>query len=242
MRCSGDGFGFSVRLLMVLFCLLMTVSTLHAEESNNAAAAEGVTSEKGPAPSLGRRYVSDNFSITMRRGNARHYKVVKVIRTGESLDLLEEHSNGWNRVRIRKSGLEGWVLKRFLSAERPAKTKLDAAIGARIKAESARDRLRHEVSELKKRLRNQDALEKELARVKKISSNALTLAEENKVLRANLARSHEELTAVTDEKRLLKKRSDTHFFLAGAGVLILGLIVGGILARRGRQSGYGGLM
>ena len=72
------------------------------------------------------RYVSDSFSITMRTGQGTEHKVIKSIRTGTKLDLLESSDNGYSKVRL-ENGTEGWVLSRFLLNQPISKDRLKRA-------------------------------------------------------------------------------------------------------------------
>ena len=185
------------------------------------------------------RYVSDEFSITMRKGPAASFKVMRMLRTGMTLELLERDPNGWDRVRS-DNGVEGWVLRRFTSGSVPAKFQLREALEARQQAESERDQLRQRVDELQGKVGSEEQLKSELTRIKRISSNALDLERENESLQQQVRKLEKDLKRVSDDKRILERQSDTLFFLAGAAVLVLGMIGGAILARR-RRSSYGGL-
>ncbi len=185
------------------------------------------------------RYVSDEFRITMRKGPAASFKVVRMLKTGMSLELLERDPSGWDKVRAQ-NGAVGWVLRRFTSGSIPAKFQLREAVEARQKAETERDELREQVRRLKSQVGSEEKLKKDLARVKRISSNALKLEQENEELSQKVRKLERDLKKVSDSKRLLERQSDTLNFLAGAAVLILGLIGGAILARR-RRSSYGEL-
>ena len=87
------------------------------------------------------RYVSDQLIITMREGQGKQYKIIKMLKSGTPLEIIEE-SEEYLKVRI-KSGSEGWVLKQFITSETP---KPDIIAGL----EKEIDRLNTEIETYKK--------------------------------------------------------------------------------------------
>ena len=63
------------------------------------------------------RYVSDELIITMREGQGKQFKIIKMLKAGTPLEIIEEGEE-YLKVRI-KSGSEGWVLKQFITGETP---------------------------------------------------------------------------------------------------------------------------
>ncbi|MBF0153047.1 MAG: TIGR04211 family SH3 domain-containing protein [Magnetococcales bacterium] len=185
-------------------------------------------------------YVADECTSTLRRGEDITYKVIKSLSTGTRLELLQDGEKGWSLVRT-ETGLEGWMLKNSLSKQAPARLRVDEAEEARAKADKERDALRLEVGQLKTRLRSQEKLEAELERVKSVSENALSIEESNKRLTEQVRTLEAQSKELAEEKQLLEKQSLTQSFLAGAGVLAMGFISGGILANRRRRSSFGSL-
>ena len=62
-------------------------------------------------------YVGDNIKITVRTGPGIEHKIVAMIRSGESVEVLKSDEE-WSLVRI-SNGKEGWVLSRFLTSKEP---------------------------------------------------------------------------------------------------------------------------
>jgi SH3 domain protein len=192
------------------------------------------------------RYVADEFRITMRRGPAASFKVVRMLKTGMKLTLLEKGDLGWDRVRA-KNGAEGWVLRRFVQKEAPAKIQVVEIKTALEKMQKERDSLKDQLQvvnqgltgyegmeqELKKKYQDTEA---ELQQLKEVSGQSMLLNEQNLELLKRAEEAEEQLAQVSLENENLVKRSDTNFFLAGAAVLVLGVIIGAILFRRRRTS------
>ncbi|MBF0162039.1 MAG: TIGR04211 family SH3 domain-containing protein [Magnetococcales bacterium] len=198
----------------------------------------------GPSLAWGETgYAVDDCRILMRRGAATHYKIMQMLKLGEELEILEDDkASGWARVRPASSKLEGWVLRRLISADIPPQAQLEPVREALQRAEEERSRLRVEVEELRKKIVAQDKLETELARVRKVSHNALEIERNNEMLSQKLRTMEQEMKQIADDNRILQRQSDTSFFLAGSAVLTVGLIGGAVLARRRRRnSGFGSL-
>ncbi|MEO5349839.1 MAG: TIGR04211 family SH3 domain-containing protein [Magnetococcus sp. YQC-3] len=186
-------------------------------------------------------YAVDDCRILMRRGPETQYKIVQMLKLGEELEILDDDKAvGWARVRAVASGLEGWVLRRFISAEMPPQVQLDTMREALQRAEEERNKLRAEVEELRKRVGSQEKLEAELARIRKVSQNALEIERENESLSQKVRTLDKEMQQLADDNRILERQSDTSFFLAGSAVLTVGLIGGAVLARR-RRTSFGSL-
>ena len=70
------------------------------------------------------RYVSDRLEITMRSGTSTSHGIVRMLRSGTPVEVLEnDKDSGYSRVRI-SSGKEGWVLTRFLMSGPAARDRL----------------------------------------------------------------------------------------------------------------------
>ena len=176
-----------------------------------------------------------------------------MVKVGEELDILElDRALGWDFVRVSRNGREGWILHRYIEPEPPPKAQLKASKEAQRLAEEERDRLRVELETLHERMRIEvETLQKqvgaekkladELARVQKISRNALEIDQQNEELSLKVRHMEKEITRLTDDNRLLERESDSIFFLAGAVVLIVGFISGAVIARRRRSSPFGSL-
>lgn len=186
-------------------------------------------------------YAVDDCRVLMRRGPETHFKIVQMLKLGEELEILEDDKvSGWARVRAVKSKLEGWILRRLISPTMPAAAQLEMTQEAHQRAEEERNRLRVEVEELRKQVGSEQKLEAELARVRKVSQNALEIERENESLSQKLRALEQEMKQVSDDNRILDRQADTSFFLAGSAVLTIGLIAGAVLARR-RRSSFGSL-
>ena len=186
-------------------------------------------------------YAVNNHRIIMRRGPKTSFKIVQMLRIGEELEILESDArSGWDRVRVIRSGREGWVLHRSVSASQPPKMQLKINKEALRQATEERDRLRIETANLRKQIRSQKKLEAELSRIRMLSHNTLEIEQKNEMLSQKVRRMEKDMARLADDKRILERQADNSLFLAGAAVLIVGFAGGAILARR-RPASYGSL-
>jgi len=172
------------------------------------------------------RYVE--LEATLRRGPGTDFGITRMVRSGSPVEVLETNSSaGWTRIRV-PGGTEGWMLSRYL-LENPASRQELVAAQQRIE-QLTRDH-REVTGERNRLMGESDNLAEELARLKDLSTNALALEESNTRMEAAVARMEQEVAVLKDENRLLAANVKRDWFLAGGGVLSLGLILGLVLPR-----------
>ena len=198
------------------------------------------------------RYVSDQLEVTLRKGPSLSHVVLRMLKSGTALEVLEiDAETGHTRVKTN-GGAEGWILSRYLSAEPTARMQLekmlkemgrtdnpDHSVLTQLKTirseyESAHQRIAKLESENKQ-------LEEQLASIKHTAANVLSIDKENKKFRQKLAVSEERLSSLQIENSELYSSKNRDWFFAGAVVLVSGLLLGLILPRLARKktSQYG---
>ena len=225
--------GFSRKLVVFLFAILFIPALVAAETV----------------------YVSDQLLITLRRGKSTEHMILKTLKTGTPMEVLEREE-GDNYVKVRlESGEEGYVLGQYLTSEPPK-----AIVISRLQnqVEKMREQLAQAQAKLGDSSRELKAVQEQ--HVQKEGELAGNLGE----LRQDLARTKEELRLVTekynslvensgqvveitDERDRLKQSNEQlsaavrtltaentdlmrigaiKWFLAGGGVLFFGWILG----------------
>jgi SH3 domain protein len=166
--------------------------------------------------------------VTLRRGPGTDFGISQMVRSGSPVEVLETNrAAGWTRVRI-PGGTQGWMLTRYLVSNPAGQQELIAA-QQRIDELTQANR---EVTGERNRLMNEsDNLAEELARLKELSSDSIALETTNKRLQASVERLEQEVSILKEENRLLGANVKRDWFLAGGGVLFLGLLLGLILPR-----------
>ncbi len=185
-------------------------------------------------------FVTDQFKITLRTGPSDENKVIAMLRSNEEVEVLDKGED-WVNVRL-KNGKEGYVLRRFLTSEVPKFAvivglndkveKLKSEIGS---LEENKEQLERSNLELKSSLFSK---ENELTNVKRsyeeLKSGSADYVEV-KELKDKLESRNKYLESQTDnllkENRQLRKQTNKLWFVSGAGVLLLGWILGLIMGR-----------
>jgi len=201
------------------------------------------------------KYVTDRFKITMRSGEGTKHKIIRMLRSGTPVEVLESNpATGYSRVRTR-GGTEGYVLTRQLMPKPSAREQV-AALEARLKElQAAPDQLSARLAKLQeehKKLQTENeslksakaSLEKELERIQRTASNAVRISNERNELRKNVAALTREVEDLKQENRDLSNQTAQNWFLIGAGVIIAGIVLGLILPHlrfRRRKSSWGSL-
>ena len=205
------------------------------------------------------RYVDDQLIITLRAGRSSEHKIIKTLKTGTPVEVLEEDDK-YLKVRIN-DGSVGYVLRQYINPELPKTLVIE--------------RLENEKNSLQKRVKDiedeknvlqakynaiQNKYKEELSEISSQSSsieqnleqalkNERTLAEKYNTLLANsenvvemtterdqLLETNKKLTAEVENLQIINdKISDSRmikWFLAGGGVLLLGWIIGKISRKK----------
>jgi SH3 domain protein len=190
------------------------------------------------------RYVKPSSEVVVRRGQGTEYKIIAMIKDGTSVEFLEEDED-FARIRLA-NGKEGWMLKRFLSLEPPLN---EIVASLRSEKEEIQQRALETGQQLEtvsailtrtERERNSainernqiqasyQKLQQETANVVQIRNNLLKATGENKTLRQKLA-------LLEQENDGLKTNYALKWFLAGGGVLLLGMAIGRITGKSRRR-------
>jgi SH3 domain protein len=187
-------------------------------------------------------YVSDEFEITMRSGPSTQNSILRMLPSGATVEVLEaDEETGYSRISTA-SGAEGYALSRFLMDQPAARDQLagmrqqvsnlrqrNQELEARLgQATASRDELRQERDGL---LRSNQGKDTELADIRRVSANAIDLNSQNQELQTSVQTMNHRIQAQTSEIQELKDGRNRDWFLAGAAVLIGGILLGLILPK-----------
>ena len=188
------------------------------------------------------KYVSDHLIITVRSGQGNQNKIIKTITTGTKMEVLEELPDiGYARVTL-EDGTEGWVRTQYLS-DTPAAKDLLAKLEKRYeqlkeKAKASDDELKTVKAELAKLNRENDKVSKEykeaqdrMSHINEVAAKPILLDKENRELKEKNVSLTNEMQLVSQENQILKDRSDRDWFIAGGGVMVLGILLGLVLPK-----------
>ena len=182
-------------------------------------------------------WVSDEFEITMRSGPSTSNAIELMLKSGTELQILErDNEAGYARVRT-PGGTEGWVLTRYLMNEPAARQQLarltsqltnEASRGSSLNAQLGAIRSEYDAAteRLETLEREKSGLEEELAEIKRTAANVLTINNQNKQLREQLAAEEIRVATLEQENRELSSQTTRYWFMSGALVLAVGMALG----------------
>ena len=200
-------------------------------------------------------YVTDELKITLRTGESSTHRIVRMLPTGQKLQVLSTNeANGYSKVRT-ESGQVGFVLTRQLVDEPVARDRL-AVIEKEMQAlKAAPGELRGRLAKLTEEHRAlqqaheqlktaKTQVDQELAALKRTASNAVRIANERNDLRKQVASMTREVEDIKQQNRELENKTAQNWFLIGGGVVVGGILLGLILPHlrvRRRKSSWGSL-
>lgn len=182
-------------------------------------------------------WVSDEFEIMLRTGPSTNNAIQLMISSGKRLEVLERNAeSGYSRVRT-EGGTEGWVLTRYLMNEASAREQLETLTGQLTNANSLGTSLNSKLRAIKaeydsanRRIatleREKAAVDQELANLKKTAANVLGIHERNKNLADELSDVQMRADTLQAENRRLSSQTTRYWFMTGALVLVVGIVLG----------------
>jgi len=192
-------------------------------------------------------YVSDKLEVPLRIGPGSRYKIVSMLRSGQMVNVVSE-KEGWSNVRsVDGSGdKEGWILSRYLMNREPWERYVKALETENAKLRETVSPMEGDLREmktrnvdlamtLKEKTKELETLKESYESLRKGASDVLELRKRFEKTRSDLARIEAELAQTSKENELLRSSHRNRWFLAGALVLLLGLLIGMIIGRRDKK-------
>ncbi|MBT5153619.1 MAG: TIGR04211 family SH3 domain-containing protein [Gammaproteobacteria bacterium] len=197
-------------------------------------------------------YIRDMIYVPLRGGESTKHKIIhRGIRSGTPLERLQTNEQtGYTRVRTA-DGLEGWLQTQYLVDEPIASTQLDE-----VKSEMRSLDKQHQQTLLSLRetreakesltreqenLSDQNArLVEDLATITTLSGNVIAIDEKNKQLSEERDALRQQIIDLNELTDALSDDRAQQWFLGGAGVLLIGLLLGFWLGRRIYHKRYNG--
>ena len=188
------------------------------------------------------RYVSDELGITLRTGKSTQHQILRMVTSGTPLTVLEsDQETGYSRVRT-PDGVEGWVLTRYLMDQPSARSQLASANKKMASLEDENKDLKSKFNDVsgdknsldkdkRELLAKNSKLEADLDHIRKTAANAIAIESEKERLTLEKNRLETQLQTVQQENHSLKDRRDREWFVRGAAVVIVGILIGLILPK-----------
>lgn len=179
------------------------------------------------------RYVKPSSEVVVRRGQGNDYKIIAMVKDGMSVEFLEE-GDSYAKVRLA-NGKEGWMLKRFLSTDPPLEEIVTLLRSEKEEIEQKANEVAQQLEDISSTLAqtetelitalteknqimtNYQVLQRDTADVIQIKTDLLQTTKDNESLMR-------ELSSLKQENNNLKKNTAIKWFLAGGGVLFIGIL------------------
>ncbi len=203
------------------------------------------------------QYVSDELTIPMRTGDTNSHKILKFLKSGQAVDILEvnEDKTRARIVLVEDESKTGWVETSMLMALPSAREQLKRlknknqslkAAGGALKKDLGDASTRNaELLNVQRQLEKKNqALQNTLARLRASSAEPIRIAEENEALEKQLAKEQAKNESLRQENAFLSDQNIKRWFMIGALVSIGSLILGLLITRinwKKKESWGGGL-
>ncbi len=192
-----------------------------------------------------KHYINDSMTITMRTGPGTDRKIIALLGVGQEVEILQTE-NEWTMVRL-PNAKEGWVISRFITDQTPnaiqlkvlqkkfdeLQTKAASLIEENKTLNTDNKKLSTDLKANETKLKNLDSTYETL---KKDSKHFIELQEKYKTSTTELSEQTQKAQKYEDELTKLLWNKNIKWFLSGAGVLVLGFIIGFSTKRQRRHS------
>lgn len=196
------------------------------------------------------RYVKPSTEVPLRRGQGTEYKIDAVISDGTKVYLLQEDGD-WAQIQL-ENGKEGWILSRYLSDEKPLREQVTELEQTKADLEVQLIQVdTHLAGLVEVNSQTEESLVICMDENEKVNADYQRLEEDTAdvvLTKKNLLASEKQLNdlsmrfaALELENKGLKNNTSLIWFLAGSGVLLLGLLIGIIAGKRSKKR-YGSLL
>ena len=195
-----------------------------------------------PALAAETMYVTDVFEVTMRSGTSTANSIVRMLKSGEAVTVLEQDLVSKYSLVQTDDGKQGYVISRFLMDQPSARERL-AKLETRYQEQSQRvEAQQNKIAELTQSLEQEQAdnqalsatlraSEKELTEVRNTAQDTLNIAEQNKRLQSVVDELRQEKTALVEANSQLGDTTRQDWFVRGAAVSLVAFLVGIIVTR-----------
>lgn len=205
------------------------------------------------------RYVSDQLIITIRAGKSTGHKIIKTLKSGTPLEILEKDKT-YLKVRTT-DGVEGYVLSQYITSEPPKiqrikeLEKINSSLEDKIRnLEESRNNIEMQLNSLQENykqdisaatatseeleLKLEQALTNERIMTEKYDSlltqaeNVVEIAAERDLLSQQNKKLQIDTADLVNRNEKLADARMIKWFLAGGGVFFLGWIIGKISRKK----------
>ncbi|MEH6528812.1 MAG: TIGR04211 family SH3 domain-containing protein [Porticoccus sp.] len=194
-------------------------------------------------------YISDEYRVPLRKSPCPRCSILhRGIKSGTALNLVETNEEGWSHV-TTQGGLDGWMPSHYLQNIPTARDRLaemelkmgvaENKVGALSEELNTLRQVNTELStELQSVQSTSNEVSSELNTIKKISSNAISINQQNQELLERNGMLQSEIDVLKAANEQLSNRERNTWFLYGVFAVIAGSLLTIIIPRLKRRKRF----
>ncbi len=193
-------------------------------------------------------YITDEFEITMRTGMSTDNNIVRMLSSGEAVQLIASDEETRYSLVETEGGQQGYVLSRFLDESPSARERLLTLETSYQSLQTQSEDQRRTIDELTASLDQEraDALalkealtssDNELESLKVTASSAIEIEQQNQQLLSDLETLQAQVQQLSKDNADLSDSTEIDWFVKGGGVSLVAFLIGILITRiRWRRS------
>lgn len=187
-------------------------------------------------------YISDQCTIYIRSGPSTRNKIVRALRSGDTVTVLNiDDASGYTQIQSTK-GDQGWVLARQLMDQPSDRERIIQVQAEVTKLTNQNQSLQDEISKMAETLKGQinsnnviagknKQLASKLSHITQTAANALGMADRLKSLGVEEQELRRQVKRLEQENTSLSDSTTMYWFIIGGCTLLFGILLGLILPR-----------
>ena len=188
------------------------------------------------------KYISDVLRVDLRTGGTSQHRIIAMLKSGTGVTVLEEPADSeWIKV-VTEKGTEGWLRKQYLVSSPIARVQL-AGLQQEVSELSQQKQkqgesiqmLSNELAKFKslyeKSESSKDNIKQDFDALQKISTNAVKLDQQNRLLIEEQESQKIEIEQLRQENLLLKNDQYIEGLFHGIVAVVLGAILAMVAPR-----------
>jgi SH3 domain protein len=188
-------------------------------------------------------YITDRIEISLRSGIGLEYRALTMMKTGDRVEVLEGDKN-WSKIKL-PDGTTGWINTRFLVDQVKMVPAVDPKIQEELRGvkETSQSLAKEKEILIQEKTRHLKEIEEAQNRIhslqeeknKRISPELTALKTQNEKLDKEVALYKKQIDNFNQKETRQRIEEQIKWFLVGAGVLVVGLLLGWFLSRGRRK-------
>jgi SH3 domain protein len=190
-------------------------------------------------------YITDILRITVREGSGSEFKIIDVIESGHEVEVISTVDE-WAKVRL-PNGKEGWLIAKYLTPKKSGGTDFRKLQGKEALLDKQDTVLKTENRQLRDELKKINLQLSESRQVlavtadsfetlKKSSGNYIEIEKKYNEAEKKLSSQKKKIDYLEEENIRLSRQQNYIWLLTGAGILLVGFIIGYNARRDKRRS------